>query len=395
MCIFTRYILSEIAKVFSISLSALAMMMIILGVVQEAARQSLPMGQVVRLIPFIMPFALCVSVPVALLLTASYVYGRMSGLNEIVAVKSLGISPAAILWPTLVIAFLLSLVTVWLDDLAVSWGRRGARRVVVEAAEEIIYSMLKAQRSYAAHGFAINVRRVEGDRLVFCTLTLRARESSPEVTVTAAWARLHADKARGVLKIELHDATLDYGGKLTYQVPDSFEHEIPLEDTTREQDSSNAPSSLPLWRIPKQEAEKRSLIQGLEEEMAIAATYQMLCGDFDELMSPDWYGRQFTLDLQHGQLCRLLTEPHRRWSAGFICLCFTWVGAPMAIRLRNRDFLTSFFLCFLPILIVFYPLLAYTSDGAKSGALPPYSVWAGNVLLLLWGAYLMRKVLRY
>ena len=64
-------------------------------------------------------------------------------------------------------------------------------------------------------------------------------------------------------------------------------------------------------------------------------------------------------------------------------------------RLRNRDMLTSFFLCFLPILIVYYPLLVFGVDGAKDGRLPPWSVWTGNVLLLLWGFYLLRRVIRY
>jgi len=67
----------------------------------------------------------------------------------------------------------------------------------------------------------------------------------------------------------------------------------------------------------------------------------------------------------------------------------------MAIRLRNRDFLTSFFLCFLPILIVYYPLLAYGIDGAKNGTIPPWAVWAGNALLILWGLWLMGRVTRY
>ena len=67
----------------------------------------------------------------------------------------------------------------------------------------------------------------------------------------------------------------------------------------------------------------------------------------------------------------------------------------MAIRLRNRDFLTSFFLCFLPILIVYYPLLAYGVNGAKSGTIPPDAVWAGNVLLACWGGWLLAGVIRY
>ena len=129
--------------------------------------------------------------------------------------------------------------------------------------------------------------------------------------------------------------------------------------------------------------------------MAAQAAYQMLCGDFDRLTGPAW---DSSLDQRRGEqslLYRLLTEPPRRWSAGFSCLCFAWVGVPIAIRFRNRDFLTSFFLCFLPILIVYYPLLMLCIHLAKEGLLPPCSVWVCNILLAAWGIWVLRRVVRY
>jgi len=66
----------------------------------------------------------------------------------------------------------------------------------------------------------------------------------------------------------------------------------------------------------------------------------------------------------------------------------------MAIRLRNADMTTSFIACFLPILVVYYPFLLYGIDRAKVGAVPPYTVWLGNAILLLGGVYLMRRMMR-
>ncbi len=71
------------------------------------------------------------------------------------------------------------------------------------------------------------------------------------------------------------------------------------------------------------------------------------------------------------------------------------VGVPMAIRLRNRDFLTSFFVCFLPILIAYYPAMIVGADQVKNGNLPTIFVWAGNIMLMLWGLWLLRRVMRY
>jgi lipopolysaccharide export LptBFGC system permease protein LptF len=95
-------------------------------------------------------------------------------------------------------------------------------------------------------------------------------------------------------------------------------------------------------------------------------------------------------------LSRLFTEPPRRLSAGFSCLCFVLVGAPMAIWLRHADFLTAFFLVFFPILLVYYPFLVFGVDQAKSGTMTPQIVWGGNVVLALWGLWILRaRVLRY
>ena len=380
---------------FLLALAALTLMMIVVGVVREAAMQSLPLTQVVRLIPYILPDALRIAVPVTLLLAATSVYGRMSGANEVVAAKALGISPMAILRPTFIAAFLLSLVTVWLNDLAVSWGRNGMQRVVVEAVEEIAYSMLRAQKSYSSPSFAINVRQVEGRTLLRPTLSLQARDDNPAVTITAEEAELQSDHAAGVLKIILRNGTLTVADKVTVRFPDVYEQEVQLRDASRAKNISGLPSWEALRAIPGQIAEQKETVEQLEKEMAARAAYQMLCGDFQDLTDREWQARARHLMLAQGRLYRLQTEPHRRWSAGFSCLCFAWVGAPMAIRLRKSEFLTTFFICFAPILVVYYPLLAYGVDGAKSGTVPPCAVWAGNVLLLCWGAWLLRKVIRY
>ncbi len=158
---------------------------------------------------------------------------------------------------------------------------------------------------------------------------------------------------------------------------------------------SGLPSWLSLAVIPAETARQRAKIEEHDQELAARAAYQMLCGEFDGLTSQEWKTRKEDQLTLRRRLYRLVLEPHRRWSAGFSCLCFAWVGAPMAIWLRKSDFLTVFFLCFLPILIVWYPLFYFGLDRAKCGVLPPYAVWLGNLILLAVGIWLLRKVLRY
>ncbi|MGO8690602.1 MAG: LptF/LptG family permease [Thermoguttaceae bacterium] len=396
MRILTRYVLSELLKVFLISLTGLTTLFVVVVVIREAQQEDLPLAQVLQLIPYALPEALRMTVPVTLLLACTSVFARMSGANEVVAAKALGISPMVLVWPALALAASLSLVTVWLNDLAVSWGRNGMQQIVVGSIDEIIYSVLRSQHRYNTPYFAINVKGVEGRRLLRPIVSVQSRGTSGARTLTAEWAELQADAVENTLRITLHKGTID-AGKLTGELfDDPYRMEIPLTDASRANNlASRPPSWLPMRLIPGEVAKQQAAIERCDQQMAAQAAYQMLCGDFDRLTGPAW---DSSLDQRRGEqslLYRLLTEPPRRWSAGFSCLCFAWVGVPIAIRFRNRDFLTSFFLCFLPILIVYYPLLMLCIHLAKEGLLPPCSVWVCNILLAAWGIWVLRRVVRY
>ncbi len=399
MKILTRYILAELLKWFLLSLAVLTLIILVFFVSREAIRRGLPPAQVIRLIPYFLPIALWFAVPGTLLLAATSVYGRLAGWNEILAIKCQGISPRRILEPVWILAFLVSLVTVYLNDLAVSWGRNGVQNVVVESVEEIAYGMLRTQKCYAVpNSFEINVKGIaeDGRTLIRPHVWVKSKGSMPDVTIMADEAQLEADHEKRLLRIVLRNGSVFFEGQGSIQFPnDTWEHVVSLEEASQAGRLDRVPSRLKLRAIPDEKVQQRALIEKRERNLAARAACQMLCGDLDALTGEEWETHARKLQLDHERLYRLEAEPHRRWSAGFSCLCFAFVGAPMAIRLRNRDMLTSFFLCFLPILVVYYPLLVFGVDGAKDGRLPPWSVWTGNVLLVVWGFYLLRRVIRY
>lgn len=395
MRLLSRYVLIEVSKVFFVALASLTLLLLIVGVVREATDQGLGFGQVVLLLPYILPDALRFTVPATVLFAVSTVYGRMAGSNEIVAIKSLGISPMTVVWPTLILTFLLSLCTVWLNDLAVSWGRNGIRRVAIEAVEDIAYGMLRTQRSYSSERFSINVRRVEGNRLIRPTLTFHAHGKQQGMTLIAEDAELSSDPAEGLLKIICHNYTVEGGEDLRLRDPDVFEIEFPLLDASRVDRNEEVPSKLPMWVFREKIDKQKVRVEDQKRKMAALAGLQLMTGDFTSLAGEEWAVQNESLKAYNEQLHRLYTEPQRRWANGFSCLCFAMVGIPLAIRQRNADLLTSFFLCFLPILIIYYPFLAFSVDASKQGDLPPISIWSGNVVLAAAGMYLFRYVVRY
>lgn len=393
MRILTRYVLFDLLKVFSLVLTALTLLIFIVLVGKEAVDKGIGLGPLLRMTPYLLPQAMQFAVPGTMLLATVYVYGRMSSYNEIVAVKSLGISPMTLIWPTLALAALVSLVAVALNNLAVSWGTLGVQRVFVESIEEVAYGRLRMQRTYSSGKLSIIVRGVDGQKLIQPTLVVESSGSTPALTIRAKEAELWSDAQERKLHVRFHN--FEVSGPVSITDPGTFEHVMSLDELVGISSRNRSPSTYALGEIPPAIKEQLAHIGAVQRSMTAEAAFAMLTGSFEQLSDDSWHAHDRELNAASQRLQRLYTEPWRRWANGFSCLCFVLIGVPMAIRLKHAEFLAIFFICFLPILIVYYPLLAVSVDQAKDGALPPPAVWLGNGVLALWGLWLLRRVIRY
>ncbi len=394
MRILTRYILLEMLTVFLVTTGSLTVF-IFLGLIGKAAVDNgVGAGPIIRMLPYLLPQAMQFSVPGALLLATTVVYGRVSSSNEIVAVKSLGISPMVMLWPTLILAFVVSFGAVALNDVAVSWGTDGVKRVVVESFEEIAYSKLRTHKSFSADSFDVNVKQVVGKRLIGPVFSFKSGGSETSV-VRADAAEINVDPNLGAFNIKLFNVD---GGMKGWQIthPGEFEQSFPLSQLLGDgANSTPGPSESPLSAIEPAKVAQQKQIDWIKHEMAAATSMALLLGRFDELAQNQWKVRENDLIWSRRTLHKLNVEPYRRWANGFSCLGFALIGAPMAVRRRHGEFWGSFFACFLPILLVYYPMLVGCVDQAKDGAIPPQAVWLGNFVLAVWGGWLLRRVIRF
>ncbi len=219
------------------------------------------------------------------------------------------------------------------------------------------------------------------------------QDSGGTVTVRAESAELHSSPGSGVLTVEVYNGTADATGYHAAFPNQKYQRDLVIDPNAGASDGS--PAHMALRQIPENAVKQRQLILNLEERMVAQAGFEMMTGDFDTLRGTGWNDDAGNLQFQKYQIYRMGTEPPRRWANGFSCLCFALVGAAMAIRMKNSDALTSFFLCFGPILLVYYPVLIFGVDRSKAGAINPYAVWMANGILVLWGMWLLRRVIRY
>ena len=393
----TRYILVEVLKIFVVALIALTLLILLIGVARELLRKGLGPAAVIQLLPYLLPVSLQFAFPATALFSVCCVYGRMAADGEVATVKSTGISPLRILRPAIIFAALLSPIAVCLSDLSVSWGRPGVNRVVLLSLEDIVYRVLHAQHSYTSeHGFSIHVREVDGHRLIHPTVTVHNSGKNGPMKVSAREGELRLDPETQSLLLKVVDSKVEGGGGFQGILPGETETRITLAGAiTRRDISTRSPSELPLRLIGNERVQQDARAHAAVGQLAAHAGFSLLTSRPEDIAGPA--GRAITASYGHGQrrLRRLQTEPWRRWAEGFSCFFFVLVGAPLAMIAKSSDYWTSFGLCFLPTLLVYYPLFIFGLEQAKDGMIPPYGVWIGNLVLAAIGITLVARVRRY
>ena len=395
MRILTRYIVFDLLKVFLLTLTSMTMFVLVGLAGKEAVENGLGLLPLFRMLPFLLPQALQYAVPGTMLLATTVVYGRVSASNEIVAIKSMGISPMKMIWPTLVLATLVSFAAVWVNDVAVSWGRGGVHRVFFESLEQIAYGKLRTSRSFTNDTLRVLVRRVDERTLIQPTILYYPSGAKTPITVVADEAEIRANPAEEAVVIQFVNAEVDLGGKGYIYHPGEWNYAIPASDFSGRGSSARSVSEYALREIGPSKVEQQRRITRLKQEQTAEAAHAMMTGRMFELAPGIWRAKERQVAAAETTLHRLYTEPHRRWANGFSCLGFVLIGAPMAIWRRHGEIASSFFVCFLPILICYYPLLVGAVIYAKDGTLPAPTVWLGNLVLAGVGIWLVRRIVRF
>ena len=88
-------------------------------------------------------------------------------------------------------------------------------------------------------------------------------------------------------------------------------------------------------------------------------------------------------------------EFYLRPALAFGCLLFALLGCPVGIWANRADYLSTFVICFLPALFVYYPLLLAGSGMGKDGKLPlGLGCWLANIVVGIAAIVLNARLLR-
>lgn len=382
----TRYVFFELAKIFVISSFAFVALMLIVGIAEEAKKHGLGPELLIQLVPFILPKALMFAMPATCLFSVCVVFGRMAADNEIIAIKSMGLNQSVIVLPVLAVTFLVSLGAVWINDVSYAWSYWGIKQVVLESSDKILYGVLKNEGSFKTNNVSIEVSGVEGRRLLHPVINTYSNNQN--IRAVAEEATLTTDIDSQSLNFEMiRGAWMVDGKDSKFFQFDQFSHPIQIKTPEQIQKEAGDPSHLYLRQISSEITSQTGQLTKMKQANAMLACSQLVSGDMLGLSNVDWLERLAEQKDSTKRLSRLHVVPHRRWANGFSCLAFVMIGIPIALRMKTSNYATTFGVCFLPILAIYYPLFMFGLNGAKVGDLPAYGAWLGNLICMLIGAF--------
>ena len=381
MKILQRYILVDLIRVLLLVITVMTVLLVFVGVFREVTERGLGPLQVLQILPYVVPSLLPFTIPATLLLSVCVVYGRLAADYEITAAKAAGINVLSLLAPAFFLGGALTVCSLLLNDQVIPWSMANIQRVVTLAMEDIFFDVLSAQHmvEYPEKGWAITVSGVDKENRRLIRPNLRYTVGGEQYVAQLREAVLRIDLETEKIILQPTDARIEGPGRVSIRLKEgNIELPPPMSGQRIK------PRHLSIRDIREKLAGFEKDRQTAEDIQAISTAFALTMGEFEELAESSIADQSARISGSGINTFKHNTELHNRFALSCSCFFFALLGGPFSIMQARRQFLTTFFMCFLPILLVYYPVVLLMMSLAKAGSVDPaWGMWVGNGILLV------------
>lgn len=365
MKILRNYFLKEFIGPLFMALGVLTFVMMLGNLVKIAdliINKGVDIFSVTKLFLLMIPYLLTYTVPIAALAAVLLSLGRLSGDNEIIAIRASGINLFSLILPLLIFGTILSLVLVIFNDRVIPYARFASRKTLMEVG-------IKNPAAALEPGVFINsfekyilfIYRIDQNKLTNVRIYEPQGEDKPTRTIVAKYGEFIAVPEKKIVKLKLSNGTSDEPDP---ENPSSF-YKLNFKtyfmtlNLTQNQDKD---------KIEKKP--KDMTIQELNNEIT-------------------------KLKKEGIDPTPLATQIHQKISLAFSCLAFILLGSSLAILTRRREKSINFGISFV-IAGIYYLLLIGSEALSLQGYVnPAIAMWLPNIILGSIGAILTYRLCAY
>ncbi len=371
-----RYIFRELLASFALLL-AIVTSVVGAGLLLQFIHRAPDLGLLAMLkgMPFILPEAFPITVPLSFLVACLLTYGRFSDDNEFTAFRMGGLHPWHAIAPAVALGGILAVFSVWLNTDVLPWAKLEQRRVARDHLLTLVQALEDGTKTTIEAGDSFH---------------LSAAERAPDgafvnVVISIAPAKVRADgrkKRTGGLPdalsgggiVRADRAWLFYDAETDALVMRLEHVQFPADGLMVEMAENTIAIALDMLldTSPLEEAKKRSTMSAAE------LGYRMRRGSTKRDVVLEWEA-----------------EFWRRIAMGLAPFAFGLLGAPLGLWSARGSRASAFLLALVIALPVFYPLLRFGQGLAESGQLPaPVALLGADAALVVAGLWFLARVVR-
>jgi len=359
-----RYLFTELVPPFAINLAFFTFIFLtsrILDITNLVVNHGVGLLQVLLVIVYTIPYFMVFVIPMAVMMAVLLTFLRLSGDNEIMALKAGGVNVTALLPPVVVFCLLGGLLTAFMSIYGQPWGRSSAKQLVVRiAASSIDIGLKERQFNDTFDGIVLYVSQVDTQ-----TRTLRdvfienQQDDKLASTVVAPRGQLLRAADGLTWRLRLFDGTI---------------HQVDLQEFRANAirfDTYDLTLSLVQMLEPQKRPSKH------RREMNLAELRQ--------------YIREHQAARDAGYFNALMRF-HKMFSIPFACLVLGFLAMPLGMQAKrvSKSYGLGLGLVFF---MLYYLLLSAGSVFGESGRLPPIAaVWMPNLVMAAVGVFLFVRM---
>ena len=364
MKIIDRYIGKEILVTTLFAVAVLSLVLVLGNVFKQLldllVNQDAPLALILSFIGYILPFSRSFTIPWGFLTAVLLVFGKLSAENELIALKSNGISIPRICHPLAVLTVVACLLCFWINVSVAPAAQEKMKNTIYNIATSNPLSMFASDQVIDDFpGKKIYVERKEGTHLYNILVYELGDREEPVRVMQAQQAMLKTDVENQQVLMELVGAQFE-----------QRDQEAPRDLTRIRQGITMREATFPisLQALYDKNKGRRSVGQMTLEEL-------LKRGDKNKITANR-------------------TEVNKRFSLSLASLAFALVGVPLAITAHRKETSIGFLFSLMVAFVFFFFIIVADSFRNNPHAHPELLMWAPNVLFVSLGAWMFYRLSR-
>lgn len=359
-----KYLLKELLFPFFFGVFAFTSIFVGTDILFELAdlmiEWGIAVGTATKLFFLSLPEVVVLTFPMSILLATLLAFGRLSGDSEIVALQAGGVSFIRLAIPVLLVALLLSGLTIVLNETVVPKSKDTYRRIVwnIKHKEKMPttqknLSITPIDSRTGRIDYMLYAHQFNGDDLTMKGVSFQDYKNGKLVQV------IEAKKARWT------DQQWQFIDGIIYDI--SSEGRVPTMNFGK-------------YFVKKLNRKPKDISRAQKDP---------------EEMSLKELGKHIKLKEKEGkQVASLKVLYHQRYAIPFSCFIFALLGAPLGLQ-PNRSGASIGLGLSIVIIFIYYTFMTIGSTLGQTGTLPPFlGAWLQNIIFAIVGLGLMIKAAR-